>query len=187
MGRGTENYPFSLPLTNPKTRMDLMKLRGRPLFFDEHLTERQHGIMYQSRVARRNGLLQKSWSWDGLIWGLVDSQERLALISDYDYLKEQNELHDKQKSADEDKNGGTNDEDDMDVEPENGNPIENKDPTVTPQNPQDQPSTSATTAPKNGGSSGVLHGARGGRGRGYGDARSAYDHSRGHGRGRSWW
>ena len=91
-GKGPQN--IMIRFSNPKTKMDLMKKRGNlktsPLFFKEFLTDRQYSISFQAREAKRFGILQKTWAWDGLIWGLADDSTKPGRISDYSYIKEQN-------------------------------------------------------------------------------------------------
>ena len=93
-GKGPQNV--MIRFANPKTKIDLMKKRGglktSPLFFKEFLTDKQFSIHYQAREAKRNGILQNAWSWDGLIWGVAEDSPKPGLISDYTHIKEQNQL-----------------------------------------------------------------------------------------------
>ena len=72
-----------------------MKLRGylnnTKVLFSEHLKEEQDSILYQAREARRHGIIQQAWSFNGVIWGVTNTTSRPGLIWDYDKIRAANE------------------------------------------------------------------------------------------------
>ena len=97
---GDDGLPKNLSVTfyNSQLKEDLMRLKGRlrpgPVFFREHLTQHQNGILIEAKRAKRNNLLHNVWTSGGQVMGAELMESRPVLIHDLETFTKANDKAD---------------------------------------------------------------------------------------------
>ena len=107
---GHKPRPIQIRFKDIDLKRDIMKRKGmfKPtqLFVKEYLTAKQGVIFYQSKQAKKSGMIDDTWTISGLVYGASEPNGQGQRIYDLELIKQANEKYKPtNKRNDESRNG----------------------------------------------------------------------------------